>query len=118
MQFAYVRWILVCKVLILREKAMKPRLLTVLFCCLLSITSMLNADELEQADAAVANILFEYDGSEEYATYKANDDGSVDLVFASNTPDKIYEDILNKLQNHPHITSVLAGKGGPVCKAF
>jgi hypothetical protein len=96
---------------------MKMRLLTILFCCLLS-TSMLHADELAQADAAVANILFEYDGSEEYATYKANDDGSVDLIFASNTPDKLYEDILTRLQNHPDISSVLAGKGGPVCKLF
>ena len=97
---------------------MKIRLLTVLLCCLLSFASILHADELERADAAVANILFEYDGSEEYATYKANEDGSVDLVFASNTPNKIYEDILNQLQNHPHISSVLAGKGGPVCKLF
>ena len=96
---------------------MKTRLLTILFCCLLSIGSALNADELAQADAAVANILFEYDGSEEYATYKANDDGSVDLIFASNTPDEIYEDILTQLQNHPHNSSVQAGKGGPVCTA-
>jgi hypothetical protein len=97
---------------------MKTHLLSILFCFLLSIVPVLNADELTQADAAVANILFEYDGSEEYATYKANDDGSVDLIFASNTPDKIYEDILNQLQNHPHISSVLAGKGGPICKLF
>jgi len=97
---------------------MKIRLLIILFCCLLSIGSALTADELAQADAAVANILFEYDGSEEYATYKANDDGSVDLVFASNTPDELYEDILTQLQNHPHISSVLAGKGGPICKLF
>ena len=97
---------------------MRTHLLTILFYCLMSVSLTVIANELEQADAAVANILFEYDGSEEYATYKANDDGSVDLVFSSNTPDKIYEDILNKLQSHPHISSVLAGKGGPVCKLF
>ena len=76
------------------------------------------ADELEKADSAVANLLFEYDGSEEYATYKANEDGSVDLIFAVNTPDSLYEEILTKLQNHPNINSVLASKGGPACKAF
>ena len=76
------------------------------------------ADELTKADEEVANILFEYDGSEEFATYRANEDGSVDLVFASNTPDALYEEILTKLQNHPHISSVLAGRGGPVCKLF
>lgn len=96
---------------------MQLRLLTAIFCFWLSI-NILYADEQSDAAAAVANILFEYDGSEEYASYKANDDGSVDLIFASNTPDKLYEDILSKLQNHSHISSVLAGKGGPVCSAF
>jgi hypothetical protein len=92
-----------------------PFLLFVFLC----VTSLLlHADEQSQADAAVANILFEYDGSEEFATYKVNDDGSVDLIFASNTPDNIYEELLTKLQNHPHISSVLASKGGPVCKLF
>ena len=94
------------------------KLLRLLMLLSLCFTMPLNADELDKADSAVANILFEYDGSEEYATYKANEDGSVDLIFARNTPDYLYEDILTKLQNHPHITSVLASKGGPACKAF
>jgi len=88
------------------------------FALLLNLSLPIHADELGKADSAVANLLFEYDGSEEYATYKANEDGSVDLIFASNTPDDLYEDILTKLQNHPDITSVLASKGGPACKAF
>ena len=90
----------------------------IFFALLLNLSLPLHADELGKADSAVANLLFEYDGSEEYATYKANEDGSVDLIFASNTPDDLYEDILTKLQNHPDITSVLASKGGPACKAF
>ena len=93
---------------------MRGILLTVML--LLSFVAL--ADELGKADEAVANILFEYDGSEEYATYKANEDGSVDLVFASNMPDSLYEEILTRLQNHPDISSVLAGRGGPVCKLF
>lgn len=76
------------------------------------------ADPLSRADAAVSEVLFGFDGSEEYATYRANDDGSVDLVFARNTPDDLYEQILNELQNHPDITSVLASKGGPACSLF
>ena len=88
----------------------------VVFCFGLSLS--VYADELGKADSAVANLLFEYDGSEEYATYKANEDGSVDLIFASNTPDALYEEIITKLQNHPDITSVLASQGGPACKAF
>lgn len=97
---------------------MKRLLVTTLLACFLGICSLSHADEATQADAAVANILFEYDGSEEYASYKANDDGSVDLIFSSNTPDKLYEEILNQLQKHPHISSVLASKGGPVCPLF
>lgn len=93
---------------------MRGILLTVML--LLSFVAL--ADELGKADEAVANILFEYDGSEEYATYKASEDGSVDLVFASNMPDSLYEEILTRLQNHPDISSVLAGRGGPVCKLF
>lgn len=93
---------------------MKTYLLTLL----LLFSPFVFADELTRADEAVATILFEYDGSEEYATYKVNEDGSVDLVFASNMPDVLYEEILTRLQNHPHISSVLAGRGGPVCRLF
>jgi len=97
---------------------MKKILVAIWLIALVSIAPNLNADELLKADSATANILFDYDGSEEYASYKANEDGSVDLIFASNTPDKLYEDILTRLQNHPHISSVLASKGGPACKLF
>ena len=93
---------------------MKACRVIILLACFLTVGSIAHADELESADLAVANILFEYDGSEEYASYKANEDGSVDLIFASNTPDTLYEDILNKLQNHPHISSVLAGVERPL----
>ncbi|MGD8514784.1 MAG: hypothetical protein PVF52_04150, partial [Granulosicoccaceae bacterium] len=84
----------------------------------LLFSSNVMADALGKADAAVTDILFNFDGSEEYATYRANEDGSVDLVFARNTPDDLYERILTKLQNHPDIRSVLASKGGPACKLF
>ena len=88
--------------------------------CLLSmsLSTVAHADELLKADSAVANILFEYDGSEEYATYKVNEDGSVDLIFARNAPDSLYDEILTKLQDNPEINGVLASKGGPACKLF
>lgn len=97
---------------------MRNRPASLLLACILVISQTLHADEQSQADAAVANTLFEYDGSEEYATYKVSENGAVDLIFASNTPDSLYEDILTQLQSHPHISSVLASKGGPVCKLF
>lgn len=96
------------------------RLLPGLFAALVALSFNINvlADPLARADAAVADILFGFDGSEQYTTYRVNEDGSVDLVFARNTPDALYEAILDKLQHHPDISSVLAGKGGPVCSLF
>jgi len=95
---------------------------TVCICLLVvSFTSTqlaLANDELSKADSAVANILFDYDGASEFAAYAIREDGFVDIVFARNTPDKLYGEILNKLQNHPDINGVLAGRGGPVCSLF
>lgn len=71
---------------------------------------------MDKASAAVANILFDFDGAEQFATYSVNDDGFVDITFARNMPDRIYSAILNRLQNNPDIKGVLAGKGGPVCQ--
>lgn len=95
---------------------MKRIILSIFF--MLVFSTVVVADELGRADAAVATILFEFDGSEEFATYRANDDGSVDLIFARNTPDALYEKILTRLQQHPDISSVLASKGGPACRLF
>ena len=88
-------------------------LAAVLMFSVLSVTAV--ADKLDNADAAVANILFDYEGSEQFATYIIKEDGFVDITFARNMPDKLYSEILAKLNNHPDINGVLAGKGGPVC---
>ena len=102
----------------LKSKINTMKQILIFVVLLFSFSAALHADELGRADSAVANILFEYEGSEEYASYRANEDGSVDLVFARNTPDELYEKILTQLQNHPDISSVLASKGGPACKLF
>lgn len=73
---------------------------------------------LDKADEAVANILFDYEYSEEYTSYLVKDDGFVDVTFAQNTPDKLYSEILGKLNNHPDINGVLAGKTGAYCSRF
>lgn len=94
---------------------MKKIIISLILC--LSVISVV-ADELDKADSAVANILFDYDGSQEFASYAINEDGFVDITFASNTPDKLYGEILTKMQNHPDIDGVLSGKGGPICKLW
>jgi len=84
----------------------------------LSLQPVQANDRLQLADEAVANILFDYDGSFEFASYKVNETGFVDITFASNTPDSLYSEILNKLESHPAIDGVLSGKGGPTCELF
>lgn len=73
-------------------------------------------DAQSKADIAVANILFDYDFGSEFASYRINEDGFVDLLMASNTPDKIYVEILDRMNDHPDIDGVLASKTGPACK--
>lgn len=71
-----------------------------------------------RADTAVAEILFDYDGAEEYASYVVREDGFVDITFARNMPDALYSEILQALNDNEHITGVLAGKTGPACRLF
>lgn len=73
-------------------------------------------DKQSKADIAVANILFDYDFGSEFASYRVDENGFVDLIMASNTPDEIYSEILTRMQNHPDIDDVLPSKSGPACK--
>lgn len=76
------------------------------------------ADAEMKADSAVADILFDFDGSETYATYTVNQEGFVEITFASNIPDELYSRILTRLQEHEDIAGVLAGTTGPACTLF
>ena len=98
----------------------KSKVISYFFGLFLVLLSSLNIaeDALSKADSAVANILFEYDGSEAFASYTVNDSGFVDIIFANNMPNTLYSEILNKLKNHPDIEGVLAGKTGPMCSVF
>jgi len=78
--------------------------------------SLAEEDKQSKADLAVANILFDYDYGSEFASYRVDDNGFVDLIMASNTPGHIYSEILTRMQNHPDIDDVLASKSGPACK--
>ena len=73
---------------------------------------------LDRADAAVADVLFGYEDSFEYATYSVKESGHVSITFANNIPDQLYGEILTELKNHEDISSVLAGKNGPACSIF
>ena len=75
-------------------------------------------DALSKADSAVANILFDYDGASEFATYVVKEDGFVNITFARNVPEDLYGEILTKLQSHQDIKGVLPDKGGPVCRLY
>jgi hypothetical protein len=79
--------------------------------------SALAEDAQSKTSAAVTNILFEHE-ADEFASYSIRDNGYVDITFARNTPDEVYSRILNKLQSHPDIKGVLAGRDGPTCSRF
>jgi len=74
-------------------------------------------DAMSKTSSAATGILFDYDASD-FASYSIRDDGHLEITFARNTPDALYSEILNKLQNHPDIKGVLAGKDGPSCGRF
>lgn len=89
-----------------------------LLAVLLTAAPAAAADAQYVADTAVADILFEYEGSDQFASYAVSEDGFVDITFASNIPDELYSEILGRLQNHADIDGVLAGTSGPACSVF
>lgn len=85
----------------------------------LAIAVPVRADDTEaRASEAVANVLFDFDGSNEFVSYVVGPDGFVDAVFADNTPEPLYAEVVEKLRAHPDIKGVLAGRGGPTCPSF
>ena len=95
-----------------------PHFLAVIMTCGIAGASPVFAgDAASKTSAAVTNILFEYD-ADEYVSYSVQDNGFLDVTFARNTPDALYGEMLNKLQEHPDIKGVLAGRDGPTCSRF
>lgn len=91
----------------------------VVVCALLAAALPARASDAEaKASEAVANVLFDFDGSNEFVSYHVREDGFVDAVFAGNTPDRIYNEVVEKLRANPAIKGVLAGRGGPTCSRF
>lgn len=79
---------------------------------------LLAESKYDKAHTAVNHVLFDYDGSFEYTTFKVRRSGHVDITFAVNMPDILYVEIVTKLKKHPDIRSVLASKGGRSCALF
>lgn len=85
--------------------------------CLWMMYGLVFADGASAEDA-VSEVLWDYDDSFEYVQYSVSDSGHVDMTFASNTPDALYQGIVAKIRQHPGVDSVLAGKGGKACPLF
>ena len=86
-----------------------------IFIIVCSLPVLAEGDAQAMADKAVANILFDFEYGSEVASYRVNEDGFVNMDFASNTPDALYGDILTKIKRHPDIKGVLASKTAPAC---
>lgn len=100
------------------RRKISPYLISFLMaCCLVGGGMVMAGDDVTRSTDAITSILFDYN-ADDFATYVIHDDGTVDITFASNTPDALYSEILNKLQNNPDIKGILAGKGGPACSLF
>ena len=97
---------------------MKAAPLFLVLALLLGGSSALASESDAKAGEAVANIIFDYDGSNEFVSYHVRPDGFVDAVFARNTPEPLYTEVVEKLRAHPDIRGVLAGRGGPTCSRF
>ena len=95
---------------------MKLPALAIALILLFPASGLIAGEKRDVADAAVANILFEYEEpGYEFASWRVNGRGEVSILFARNMPDELYGEILTRLQDHPDIPSVLSDKGGPSC---
>lgn len=84
-----------------------------LFCCLLSFSVKLFADQ-ESANAALTDILFDMDM--ENVTYEVSERGGVDITFGISVPEDQFVATVSKLRNHPDINGVLSTRGmGDYC---
>ena len=93
-----------------------PSILLLISALLVPISAVFADSPQDNADAAVAHVLFDYEEPGfEFASWRVNGRGEVNILFASNMPDALYGEILTKLQKHPDIPSVLSSKGGPAC---
>ncbi len=97
---------------------MKPALLFLTLTLFLGSAPVLASDAEAKAGEAVANVLFDFDGSNEFVSYRVREDGFVDAAFARNTPEALYTEVVEKLRANPDIKGVLAGRGGPTCSRF
>ncbi len=97
---------------------MKPALLFLTLTLFLGSAPVLASDAEAKAGEAVANVLFDFDGSNEFVSYRVREDGFVDAVFARNTPEALYTEVVEMLRANPDIKGVLAGRGGPTCSRF
>lgn len=88
------------------------------FALLVGSVPALANDAESKAGEAVANVLFDFDGSNEFVSYRVREDGFVDATFASNTPEPLYSEVVEKLRANKDIKGVLAGRGGPTCSRF
>jgi len=94
--------------------------LLIIFTAILSM-SFMSVSSLaatpEKVEAAVADILFEFE-VDEVSSYGIDDDGALDVSFPNNMPDDVYGKIVRALKSHKDIESVLPGRGGPACSLF
>lgn len=64
---------------------------------------------VEEAEAAVSEVLFEMEEIEpDGVVYEVSGDGHVDLYFTDGTPKEVYQAVIIRLRKYPGVTGVWA----------
>ena len=97
---------------------MKPAALFLTLALLIGSAPVFANESEAKASEAVANVLFDFDGSNEFVSYVVRPDGFVDAVFARNTPEPLYTKVVEKLRAHPDIKGVLPAAAARPVRGF
>ena len=79
--------------------------------------SQVATESAMQSEDAVAAILFEY-GADGFTTYKVERSGAVEVSFARDTPDEVFNELVDVLRAHPDTGRVRVDRSAPACGLF
>lgn len=80
-------------------------------------SGMVATESAAQAEDAVTTILFDNDAGD-FTSYRVHSNGTVEVFFARNTPNDIYQSLTSELRDHSAINRLRVNRSGPTCNRF